>query len=181
MATRRFRVKFEDGPFPRTRAHTALLRRPAGRRWRPSLLRRKTALPSRPSPWGHRPSRRTHHVLLSDRHLLRPQRRILFTPLALLPVPPLITDSPSEPRFTRPRFSVACRYRPIADCVSAGAANPSFLYLELRANKRLYPFFLRQSQTGQFPFALQINVKVKKWAALAFRCHPLRQVRQRYV
>src|SRR5260370_3907693 len=53
--------------------------------------------------------------------------------------------------------------------------------VELRPNRRLDPFFPRQSQTQQFPFALQVNVKIKERAALAFRHHPLRQFRHRDV
>src|SRR5260370_6454 len=60
-------------------------------------------------------------------------------------------------------------------------SSTSFFDMELRPNKRLDPFFSRQSQTYQFPLAFQIDVEIKKRAALAFRRHPLRQFGQRNV
>ena len=61
--------------------------------------------------------------------------------------------------------------------LAAGAS----MNVEFRENKRLDPVFSRQSQTHQFPCVLQVNVKIKKRAALGFRHHPLRQLRQRHV
>src|SRR5260370_1384351 len=60
-------------------------------------------------------------------------------------------------------------------------SSTSFFDMELRPNKRLDPFFSRQPQAKQFPLAFQINVKIKKRTAFAFRRHPLRQFGQRNV
>ena len=45
---------------------------------------------------------------------------------------------------------------------------------ELRANKRLDPFFSRQAQAQQFSLAFQVDMKIKERAALALRRHPFR-------
>jgi len=45
---------------------------------------------------------------------------------------------------------------------------------ELRANKRLDPFFSRQAQAQQFSLAFQVDMKIKERAAFALRRHPFR-------
>jgi hypothetical protein len=49
---------------------------------------------------------------------------------------------------------------------------------KLGTDKRLNPFRSRQSQAQQGALALQVDVEVKKRAALALRSHPLRQLRE---
>src|SRR5580704_16167141 len=53
------------------------------------------------------------------------------------------------------------------------------LNMKLRSDERLNPLAPRQSQTHQLPLILQINVKIKEWAALALRHDPLAHFRDR--
>src|SRR5260370_9376543 len=97
ISSRRVQVKFQDGPFSRTRPHPSRSRRSPRLYWRSSLLWRKTSFPSWPPPRRYRPSRRTHHVLLPHRHLPLTQRRPLPPLLAFCTVPQVTIFFPLLP------------------------------------------------------------------------------------
>src|SRR5215472_5388604 len=89
------RVKLLHGAIPRSRPHSSFL-------WSPSypcrcfsVLRQQAPLPIGKTSRRHHSSRRTHYVLLSDRHLPASERRSFSPGLALLPLAPLVDDGGS--------------------------------------------------------------------------------------
>src|SRR5260370_34304046 len=98
MACGPLRVEFRHGPPSRTWPQSPAARAPPWPHRCFFLLWWQTPPPPRPPPWRHRPSRSTHHLLLSNRHLPRPQRRPLSPLLGLLPLPPLVHCCPTKSR-----------------------------------------------------------------------------------
>src|ERR1700682_3672520 len=120
ISSLRVQVKFQHGPFSRTRPHPPRSRRPLRLYRRSALLRRKTSVAPRPPPRRHRLPRRTHHLLLPDCHLPPSQPRSFSPLLAFWAVPQVTMAFPLLPLLS-------------------SSPLPHFLHAELRANKRFDP------------------------------------------